>query len=347
MSQNERSEQMPLGDPDRSESVHGTSEVEGLTASPASVDLSLHIDTQPTGETIEDQPEAPAGEPPLFQSWTQSSFDLSEVRRIPHLGHLALLAVLAVASLLCVGLVTQLALHYHLFGISTVQEAVTDIHYTLGTMAAFYLLTFAVSLLLFPLLWQKGFFAGLQWNGSSALRHRQRLLSTAAACFIFAIVNGMLMPGPNDTPIDKIFRTPGAAWLLFGFGVTFAPFFEEIAFRGFLLPALSTAFDWIAERYNGRPALQPDENGHPRWSIPAMVTASIFTSLLFALMHAEQTGKAFGPFLMLVAVSLVLCWTRLSFRSLAASVVVHACYNFMLFTLMLVGTEGFQHLNKM
>jgi hypothetical protein len=34
-------------------------------------------------------------------------------------------------------------------------------------------------------------------------------------------------------------------------------------------------------------------------------------------------------------------------RSLAASVLVHASYNFLLFSLMLLGTSGFQHLDKM
>ena len=78
-----------------------------------------------------------------------------------------------------------------------------------------------------------------------------------------------------------------------------------------------------------------------------MAVASILTSLPFALMHAEQTGYSFGPFLLLVSVSLVLCWTRLATRSLAASVVVHACYNFMLFSLMLIGTGFFRHMDKM
>jgi len=63
------------------------------------------------------------------------------------------------------------------------------------------------------------------------------------------------MPGPENTPIDKLFRIPGAAWLLFAFGITFAPFFEEIVFRGFLLPAFCTAWDWAIEKNTGKPAL--------------------------------------------------------------------------------------------
>jgi membrane protease YdiL (CAAX protease family) len=37
---------------------------------------------------------------------------------------------------------------------------------------------------------------------------------------------------------------------------------------------------------------------------------------------------------------------RLATRSLAASVLVHASYNLLLFSLMLLGTSGFRHLDK-
>jgi len=78
-----------------------------------------------------------------------------------------------------------------------------------------------------------------------------------------------------------------------------------------------------------------------------MIAGSIFTSVPFALIHAEQIAGAVGPLLLLVCVSLVLCAVRLSTRSVAASVVVHACYNFLLFSLMLLGTGGFQHMDRM
>jgi membrane protease YdiL (CAAX protease family) len=284
-------------------------------------------------------------EPPLFQSWS-----LPEVippERIPHLGHLCLLGVLTFFGLLAATLLTRWALHFHLFGVSTAQQAVNDIHYSLGSQAMLYLFTLLGCLVIFPLVWHKGFFAGLQWNGGAAWRMRKRLLAAALVCFVLAILNGILLPGPSDTPIDKIFRAPGAAWLLFGFGVTFAPFFEEMIFRGFLLPALCTACDWIAERTYVKPARPLGDNGHPQWSLTAMSIASVVTSVGFSLMHAEQTSHAVGPFLLLICVSLVLCWARLSNRSLAASVLVHASYNFMLFVLMLLGTGGFRHLDNM
>jgi hypothetical protein len=291
---------------------------------------------------------APAADPvpaPLFDSYTRPYIPPPE--RIPHLGHVALLGLLAFFGALGAILLTRSALYFHLGGISTVKQAVADIRYTLGGQAAFYLLTFGACLVFFPLLWHKGFFEGIQWQASTALRLRFRLFGAAFVCFVLALLNGILLPSPNEAPIDKIIRAPGAPWLLFAFGVTLAPFFEEIAFRGFLLPALCTAADWLNEQSSRQLRMPLDPAGHPQWTRSSMVIASVFTSVPFALMHAEQTGYALGPFLLLVCVSLVLCFARLATRSLAASVLVHAAYNFLLFSLMLVGTQGFRHLEKM
>jgi membrane protease YdiL (CAAX protease family) len=284
-------------------------------------------------------------DPAMFETRYTPDFD-SPVR-IPHLGHVAVLSIFAFFGLLGATLGIRTGIKAHLYGVTSMGQAVTDIHFTLGSELILYLFTFILCLVFFPMIWQKGFFAGIQWNGQTALRLRQRLFITAAVCFALALINGLLLPGPEDAPIDKIFKAPGAAWLLFGFGITIAPFFEEMVFRGFLLPALCTACDWVHERFSNVPIRPLDETGQPRWSVPAMVIASICTSLPFAGMHAAQTGYSFGPFILLVGVSLALCWARLSTRSLAASVMVHASYNFLLFSLMMFGTEGFKHLDKM
>jgi uncharacterized protein len=267
--------------------------------------------------------------------------------RIPHMGHLLLLGGLAGIGLFGSSLLTRSALYFHLWGVTTVGKAITDVHYTVGSMAILYLITFGAALLVFPLLWNKGLFAGLQWNARAAMRCVKPLLGAAAICFVLALVDEVFLPGPADAPIDKLFDSRSAAWLLFAFGVTVAPFFEELIFRGFLLPALCTAFDWSLERAKGQTAPQLNPAGHPQWSIGAMVFGSIVTSVPFALMHAEQTAWSLGPFLLLVCVSLVLCWARIATHSLAASVLVHASYNFLLFSLMLLGTSGFKHLDKM
>jgi membrane protease YdiL (CAAX protease family) len=295
---------------------------------------------------LEALPQEPAvSEPRLFQSWSQPEIPLPT--RIPNFGHLSILGLLLSLALSGTALLTWSALHFHLFGVSTIQRANTDIHYTLGSMIVLYLLTFLGCLLVFPLIWHKGFFAGLQWNAAAALRLRWWLFAAAGLCFGLAMIDEILMPGPPNAPIDKLFQSRLAAWLLLGYGVTIAPFFEEMFFRGFLLPALCTTWDWTIEKSTGRPARPLDANGHPQWSFFAMVIGSILTSIPFAFMHAEQIAHAVGPLLLLFCVSLILCAARLATRSLAASVLVHASYNLLLFSLMLLGTSGFQHLEKM
>lgn len=292
---------------------------------------------------FEQQP--PPGDRPMFQQWYQPP--PPPPVRTPHFGHVAILAVFAIGGLLGAATVIGFALHLHLFGVMTREQAAADIHYTLGSEAVIYLLMLVLCVIFFPMIWHKSFFAGIQWNGLTAFRLRQKLFVTAAVCFGLALVNGLLLPGPKDAPIDKIFRAPGAAWLLFGFGVTLAPFFEEMVFRGFLLPAFCTAYDWAREQMAHLPVGALDETGQPRWSMPAMIFGSVCTSIPFALMHGSQTGFSIGPQVLLICVSLVLCWARLSTRSLASSVLVHASYNFLLFSLMLFGTAGFRHLDKM
>lgn len=282
---------------------------------------------------------------PLFESFSRPAF--KPPPRIPNLGHVGILLLIIAGAWTIAGAVTLAGVHIHLFGVTNTDQAAGDIRYTLGGEAVLDLAGLAGCLLTFPVLWHRSFFNGLSWRNARARRRIPVLISAAFICFVLAIVNGWLMPGPPDAPIDRVFRSPGAAWLLFGFGVTFAPFFEEIAFRGFLLPALCTAFDWIHERASGNPPRPLDPEGQPQWSGTSMVIGSILTSIPFAGMHLAQTGNSLGPFMLLICVSMVLCWARLGARSLAASIVVHASYNFMLFSLMLFGTGGFRHMDKM
>jgi hypothetical protein len=341
-----RPENWPLDTSSSLDSTEAPSSVEELSLEKSEIEANSQIDDAPAAAEPPPASYATAQpEPPLFYSWSQP--EVHPPARIPNFGHLLLLAALALVGVVAASIVFYAGVHFHLFGVSSMQQAGTDIHYILGVEGLIYLFTFGASLLVFPMFWHKSLFAGLQWNGATAVRLRGRLVSAALVCFLLAWLNGYFMPGPTNTPIEKIFRSPGAAWMLFAFGVTFAPFFEEMLFRGFLLPALCTAYDWVAEQITHKPAPLLLEGGHPQWTLPAMVVGSIATSIPFAAMHAEQTGYAIGPFLLLVCVSLVLCTARLVTRSLAASTLVHACYNFLLFSLMLIGTGGFKHLDKM
>lgn len=308
----------------------------------------------PTGNPLDTPSDAPVhgpfaapadAEPLLFQSILH--VEPPPPVRIPHLGHFFLLILLLIFGFIGAVVVVLIGIHFHVYGVTSLEGTKTEIHYTLGSEGLGYVFTLLLSMVIFPLLWHKSFFAGVQWNAATAVRLRWWLVGGAVACLLLALVNSLILPGPAHAPIEDIFKERGAAWLLFLFGVTFAPFFEEMFFRGFLLPALCTAYDWCAEKMYQVPRLPLGPNGHPQWSFPAMAIAAVVTSLPFAAMHAAQTAYSVGPFLLLLGVSIVLCAVRLWTRSLASSTLVHASYNFMLFSIMLVGTQGFRHLDKM
>jgi membrane protease YdiL (CAAX protease family) len=286
---------------------------------------------------------------PFFYSYVQPPTRRPE--RIPNIGHLLLLLLLlgiATVVMLAVGAAAYaLALHFHSPVAQSFTNAATDIRLNLLVEAILYLITFGFSFLIFPMIWKEGYFQGLQWRGAVALSRFSTLAATAIGCFALAWLDQVVMPGPANAPIEKMISSPGAAWMMFAFGVTMAPFFEEMFFRGFLLPSLSTAYDWIAEKIKHTPARPLDANGHPQWSIAAVVSGSVLTSIPFALLHVEQQGHSLGPFLLLIVISLILCGVRLVTRSLAASTLVHASYNFFIFALTLVATGGFRHFDKM
>jgi hypothetical protein len=289
---------------------------------------------------------SPNAEPLLFQSFAQPL--VRQPARIPNFGHLAMLIPIGGVAFVCTIALLLAPMHFHWFGWSMdAQAAATNVQLIVATEVILYLITFAISLVVFPHFWNEGFFAGLQWRGAVARERFWFLAATALACTGLAVFDQVLMPGPSNAPIEEMMRAPGAAWLMFAFGTTVAPFFEEMFFRGFLLPALCTAWDWTVEQIKHNPAPPLDANSAPQWSLPAMAVASVLTSIPFALLHVDQQGHALGPFLLLILVSLILCAVRLITKSLAASTLVHACYNFILFLAAMIASGGFRHFDKM
>jgi uncharacterized protein len=268
-----------------------------------------------------------------------------DTRRIPHFGHVALLGALLAGGLLCTIFVVLGAVLLHLFGVAKIQDAQHSMTYAIGTMVVWYGIAFAPSAPIFSSLWRRKFSAGIQWHVAYLRRLWPVLMGTGFACFVLAVSARSFLHIPEKSPIAGMLTSPAAAWIMFAFGVSIAPLCEEIIFRGFLLPAFATAWDWLGEKFAGRVRLPLAENGHPRWSVPAMVAGSILASAIFALFHAGQIGNAIGPILLIFGVSLVLCTVRLLSRSVAASVLTHATYNFSLFASMAIATHGFQHLH--
>ena len=240
-----------------------------------------------------------------------------------------------------------LALRVHLWGMHSFADAQNDTRVALGTQLIIYLGALLGAIPIFTVLWGKSFLAGIHWNAFVIHRRWGWLIAIAVACNLFAIVANSLLPFPQHAPIDKLFTSARDAWMLFAFGVTIAPFFEELIFRGFLLPATASAVDWCSQRLTGSGPIGTDEAGNPLWSRTAMLFASLLVSVPFALMHSAQVSDSWGPLALLYCVSITLCATRLITRSLAASTLVHAAYNLILFSIMLIQSNGFRHLDKL
>lgn len=271
----------------------------------------------------------------------------TDQRRLPHLGDVLLLGALFLIGLLCSVILTLAWLHFRLFGIGSIPEAMHSIAFALGTMVALYVIAFLPGAALFPLLWRRPLLAGLHWNAAAARRRWWLWMASGIVCFFVALAFQKLLHFPAHTPMEELLSTPAAVWMLWAFSITLAPLCEEIVFRGFLLPAFATAIDWIGESMTGRrPAHPVDADGHPQWSLVAMIFAPIPTSVLFALVHSSQNAWAWGPFILLCAVSLVLCAVRLASRSVAASTLTHATYNCTLFIVLFFHTHAFHHLHR-
>ena len=268
-------------------------------------------------------------------------------KRIPHVGHLILFLLYLVSGFFLSALMAQAAMYIRLHGFSGIEKIGNDIRFQLGLQVAAYLIAFAGCLQVMPILWHAPYFKVLSWRASEVPKRVPLLISAVLLCFTLAMLDSVLFSAPSDAPIDHIFKMKGAPWLLFLFGTTVAPFFEEMAFRGYMLPAFATAYDWTREKILKLVPRPLNVDGTPQWSLAAMAVSSILTSVLFSLMHAPQNAGSIGSIALLICVSLVLCAVRLITRSLAASTFVHAAYNFIIFGIMIVYTGGFQHMDKL
>jgi membrane protease YdiL (CAAX protease family) len=284
----------------------------------------------------------------------------SYARQIPNFGHTLLFFAVAIIVLLLTSLSTfAIAMALHVLGPETPEQLLREPRLLIPSMAAGYLIAGAIVWAIFTLLWKRPFAWVLRWNFSVVRSRFYRLLAGGIVLSLVVQFLSNYLPVPKTLPIDDFFRTSADVWMVAIFGTFLAPIFEELAFRGFLLPSLASAWDWLrGQRYQSSSDLSPiipESAGVPpaagvyedrRWSTPALVASCTITSIGFALLHADQLAHAWAPLAVLFAVSLVLCLVRLWTNSLAASTLIHATYNGTIFTLLFFGTDGFRHLDK-
>lgn len=129
-----------------------------------------------------------------------------------------------------------------------------------------------------------------------------------------------LLPLPKKSPFDQFFDRPLDAYAFTFLAIVFAPFMEELFFRGFLYPVLARRL--------------------------GIVVSVFLTALTFALIHAPEY-KAWGPVFIIFLVGLVLTVVRATMKSVGASFIVHSIYNGIPIALTVIASHGFRHLEKL
>ena len=274
-----------------------------------------------------------------IQHDTDPARDHGPAKHIPHIGHALLFFIIASFSLIIFAPLVAALAHLH-----TEEQMKAHQGVLMLGQAISYVFTLAIAWVLFPRLWDETFSKGIEWNSLAPKRWWYWIMIAAAAMSGMAQFALRFVAEPKNSPLDQILRTTHGAWLMTGFGVLLAPVTEEIAFRGFLLPGLAIAYDWLA--------LERTPAGLQKWqssslhSRAALIFASIFSSIPFALMHAGQLQHAWGALGILYCVSLVLSFVRIRTNSVAASTMMHATYNFTVFVVLFIGTDGYRHMEK-
>ena len=266
------------------------------------------------------------------------------LRRIPHLGHALVFVSFTGVLLILLELVLAAlgrspgVMHG---GVATVLHPKLQI----ALMATTYLTTLLAAWFFYPQVWQRRFLDGLQWRWATARNQAGRLIALGLLLGVMMQVVTHFITPPKTLPIDEFFLTPVDAWLITLFGTLVAPMFEEICFRGFLVPAFAIAYDWLS--------LPRTEQARTRWQTTttltpaALIFSAVLTSIFFALLHFQQVVHLWVALLVLFSISLVLTVVRVKTESVAASALVHAAYNGFVFLTVMIVTGGYRHLERM
>lgn len=213
------------------------------------------------------------------------------------------------------------ALHWHIFGNIGLKKLAYEPRFTIPAEFLSYGAALLTAAALFRRVWSVPFRTGIHWNFEQIRKYWMWLVGIGLVLGFGVQLASNLLPVPKEMPIDAFFRNSLDAWMVALFGTLIAPIVEEIAFRGFLYPSLR------------------------RWT--GIVGATILTSVPFALLHAQQVAHAWGPVSIVFFVSVVLCSVRQRTGSVAASALVHGCYNLSIFLVIFYASGGFQHLERL
>lgn len=161
------------------------------------------------------------------------------------------------------------------------------------------------------------FWSSLRWRRPEG----RKLVGYLLGGFLLATAVGLaptLLPDKETFPLQQLFKSPRAAYLVAVFAVFIAPFMEELIFRGVLFA--------VFERRAG-----------VRFAI-------IATALLFGALHIPEYQGAWNHLFLIFMVSVVFSLTRGLTGSLAPSMILHFSYNLSLMVGLYFATHHFRSL---
>jgi membrane protease YdiL (CAAX protease family) len=299
-------------------------------------------DLIPAGGPSDEEP--PAWQPP---TWPPRAPDSGPApKRQPNLGYSLALLGMAIGYLILISIaIAALGVAFHKMpGVLTRNSAGMP-KASILLEAVTFALTLGTAALIFPRMWRRTFGETIHWNPAAARAWAWKLALTGIGLSILAQLLESFLTLPKEMPIDDFFKRPSDVWTIAIFGTLVAPVCEEIFFRGFLLRGFAIFFDWFSTPRN--------EEGRNWWlntdeiSNQALIASGVLTSGIFAAMHAAQLGFAWNAVGVLWVVGGALTFVRIRLDSVAASSVVHACYNGFLFAVMFFATDGFRHFEKL
>lgn len=244
-----------------------------------------------------------------------------------------------------------------------------------------YIVTFLVVRVWVEARTRQPFWQAIEWNLLPA-GTMLRLAAVGAAVAITIQLSSLFLPIPKDLPIQRMFVSRQAVYMMMAFGTLVAPLVEELYFRGLFYPAFSRSlllpekiasfsillwgvaaipFTYVWWKYHvvskagiafivvgvGLLLMARIAKHEPeRAARIAPRVSLVITAAFFAMIHEGQLAQAVAPLLLLLAVGLVITGIRARYRSVAAGWIVHAAYNATLFLTMYVGTHGLRDLPR-
>lgn len=245
-------------------------------------------------------------------------------RRDPPWGVLALLGFcifsFVVYALVSIFAVAVYAFQHGIHDMAALEKAVSRNAFVLiPVQAAFYV--FVLGFLYWNVRGYHGaaFWNAIRWNGAHAGQAKfSRFVCLAVglvSALVVQVVSGLAAP-KKKLPIDELFSTSEALYLLTAFGILVAPFVEEVFFRGYLYPVLARA--------------------------GGTTVGILMTGIFFALIHLQQLWGGWVQLLFILFVGWMLTYVRARSGSVLASYLVHLTYNSTLFLMMWFATDFYR-----